>query len=279
MARFTRPRLSLALAALALPATTFMTQAADLPRRPPEPPPALPVMFTWAGFYAGIHAAYGWGQFNREQFDQTLVAGAIPANYAYADIVRQYAASLPGTYDSHQWGGGFFAGYNFVAGNLVFGPELDYTAFFGKFGASTICFYPDPNRGITLPGAPTQSLIVGAETVSKVTDYGLVKARLGYAYDRFLPYAFVGIGGARFVAQGTGSIEQYTTATGIVTGSATNSINKNQTTLAYGGGAGIDYAITDQIMLRAQYDYVQLDSVVGQDTKIQVGKIGAGIRF
>jgi len=49
--------------------------------------------------------------------------------------------------------------------------------------------------------------------------------------------------------------------------------------LAYGAGVGVDYAITDQILLRAQYDYVQLDSVIGQETKIQVGKIGAGIRF
>ena len=272
-------RLSAAFAALALPATAFVAQAADLPRRPPEPPPAMPVMFTWAGFYAGIHGAYGWGQFNREQFDQNLIAAAIPANYAYADIVRKYAAALPGTYDANQWGGGFFAGYNFVAGNLVFGPELDYTAFFGKFGASTICYYPDPTLGLTLPGAPTQSLIVGADTTSKITDYALVKARLGYAYDRFLPYAYLGIGGARYVAQGVGSIEQYTTATGIVTGSSTSTINKNQTTLAYGAGAGLDYAITDQILLRAQYDYVQLDSVVGQESKIQVGKIGAGIRF
>ena len=233
-------RLSVALAALVLPGTAFLAQAADLPRRPPEPPPALPVIFTWAGFYAGIHGAYGWGQFNREQFDQTLIAAAIPANYAYADIVRKYAAALPGTYDGDQWGGGFFAGYNFVSGNLVFGPELDYTAFFGKFGASTICYYPDPNLGLTLPGAPTQSLIVGADTTSKITDYALVKARLGYAYDRFLPYAYLGVGGARFVAQGVGSIEQYTTATGVVTGSTTSTINKNQTTLAYGAGAGPD---------------------------------------
>ena len=162
---------------------------------------------------------------------------------------------------------------------MVFGGELDYTAFFGKFCASTICYYPDPNLGIVLPGASGRSMIVGADTTSKITDYGLVKARLGYSFDRFLPYAFVGIGGARFKASGYGSIEEYVTATGVATATYTSSASKDQLTLAYGAGVGVDYAITDQILLRAQYDYVQLDSVIGQETKIQVGKIGAGIRF
>lgn len=272
-------RFSAALAALALPASALVANAADLPRRPPEPPPVMPVLFTWAGPYAGIHGAYGWGQFNREQFNQNLIAAAIPAGFAYADIARQYAAQLPSTYDSNQWGGGFFAGYNFVSGNVVFGPELDYTAFFGKFGASAICYFPDPNLGIKLPGSSTQSLIVGADTTSRISDYGLVKARVGYAFDRFLPYAFVGVGGARYKAQGVGSIEQYVAATGVPVATYTSSLSKDQLTFAYGGGAGLDYAITDQIILRAQYDYVQLDSVIGQESKVQVGKIGAGIRF
>lgn len=272
-------RLSAALAALALPASAWIANAADLPRRPPDPPMPAPILFTWAGPYAGIHAAYGWGQFNREQFDRNLINAAIPANFAYASIAQQYAAALPSSFDSHQWGGGFFAGYNFMSGNIVFGPEVDYTAFFGKFGASTICFYPNPNLGMTIPGSSTQSLIAGADTTSRISDYGLVKARIGYAYDRFLPYAFVGVGGARYKASGTGSIEQYVTATGVSLATYTSSLSKDQLTFAYGAGAGLDYAITDQILLRAQYDYVQLDSVIGQESKVQVGKIGAGIRF
>ncbi len=273
-------RISAALAALTLPAFASLSIAADLPRRPPEPPPMMPpIGFTWAGPYAGIHAAYGWGEFNRTTFDQNLIAAAIPGNYAYADVARHYAAQLPSVYDSDQWGGGFFAGYNFVSGNVVFGPEIDYTAFFGKFGASTLCFYPDPALGMTIPGVSGRSMIVGADTTSRVSDYGLLKARIGYAFDRFLPYAFVGIGGARFKAQGTGSIDEYNTSTGTITASYSSSLSKDQLTFTYGVGAGVDYAITDQILLRLQYDYVQLDSVLNQETKLQVGKIGAGIRF
>ena len=273
-------RFSALLAAVALPVLSHSALAADLPRRPPEPPPVpVPAVFTWAGAYAGVHAAYGWGQFNRYQFNQNLIAAAIPANYTYASVARNYAQSLPSNYDVQQWGGGFFVGYNFVAGNIVFGPELDYTAFFGKFGASTICYFPDPSLRMTLPGAPTQSLIVGADTTSRITDYGLVKARLGYSFDRFLPYAFVGIGGSRFKAQGYGSIEQYTTQSGALVRSSSSQLGKDQITTTYGAGAGVDYAVTDQILLRLQYDYVQLDNVLKQETKIQVGKIGAGIRF
>lgn len=102
-------RLTAALAALALPASALIAEAADLPRRPPDPPPMpMPVIFSWAGPYVGIHGAYGWGEFNRYTFDQNLIAAAIPANYQYANVARAYAQSLPGTYDSHQWGGGSF---------------------------------------------------------------------------------------------------------------------------------------------------------------------------
>lgn len=271
-------RRSLSLAAFALPALSLAVSAADLPQRLPEPPP-MPILFTWAGPYAGIHAAYGWGQFDRTTFNQNLIHAAIPTHYKYAGIASSYAQQLPSVYESDQWGGGFFAGYNFVSGNLVFGGELDYTAFFGKFGASAICFYPDPNLGFTLPGGNGQAMIVGADTTSRLTDYGLVKARLGYAFDRFLPYAFLGIGGARFKASGVGSIEEYALANGNVSASYSSTITKDQVTLAYGAGLGIDYAITDQILLRAQYDYVQIDAVAGQEAKMSVGKIGAGIRF
>ena len=274
-------RLSAALAALTLPAFTSLALAADLPRRPPEPPPMMPMPmgFTWAGPYAGVHAAYGWGEFDRTKFDRGLIDKAIPANYACAAVARHYAAQLHSVYETNPWGGGFYAGCNFVAGNIVFGPEIDYTAFFGKFGASTLCFYPDPALGMTIPGAPGKSMIVGADTTSRVSDYGLLKARVGYAFDRFLPYAFVGIGGARFKAQGSGSIDEFNTANRTITASYSSALSKEQLTFSYGAGAGIDYAVTDQILVRLQYDYVQLDTVLNQETKLQVGKIGAGIRF
>jgi len=42
--------------------------AADLPQRSdPSPPPAMEAprtTYNWNGFYAGIHAGYGWGSFN-----------------------------------------------------------------------------------------------------------------------------------------------------------------------------------------------------------------------
>ena len=97
---------SLSLSLLALPAFTLAVQAADLPQRLPEPPP-MPILFTWAGPYAGVHAAYGWGQFDRYNFNQDLVKAAIPAHYKYAGLATSYAQQVPSVYDSEQWGGGF----------------------------------------------------------------------------------------------------------------------------------------------------------------------------
>ncbi len=49
----------LLLASSALCLGTVPVMAADLPVAPKAPPPAI---YSWAGFYAGVHGGYGWGK-------------------------------------------------------------------------------------------------------------------------------------------------------------------------------------------------------------------------
>ena len=78
--------------------------AADLSRRPVYKAPAPVVAaYNWSGFYAGVHAGYGWGDLGVS------------------------AAGLAGTGDIDGWFGGGQIGWNWQAAGSpwVFGVELD----------------------------------------------------------------------------------------------------------------------------------------------------------
>ncbi|HEY1944008.1 MAG TPA: outer membrane beta-barrel protein [Roseiarcus sp.] len=84
-------------------ALTVAAHAADLGEKPlpPSPPPALPSLSHWAGFYAGATYGAGYSSVKSSQ-------------------VRSSTASA--------WGqsAGALLGYNFQYGPLVFGPEGDF---------------------------------------------------------------------------------------------------------------------------------------------------------
>jgi outer membrane immunogenic protein len=91
----------------ALVAFSSVASAADLPRPVYKAPPALynpaPV-FSWTGFYAGVHGGYGWSRFSGND----PVAG-------------------PSTVNAKGWLGGVQLGYNYQIGTFVIGAEGDFS--------------------------------------------------------------------------------------------------------------------------------------------------------
>jgi outer membrane immunogenic protein len=79
---------------------------------------------SWSGFYAGVHAGYGWG--SSDPFSTANIQHNQPL-----DLARLPAVSPKGAL------GGAQLGYNWQTGVLVLGGELDVSAFNGK-GQSTI---------------------------------------------------------------------------------------------------------------------------------------------
>ena len=113
--------------------------------------------------------------------------------------------------------GGIFGGYNFQSGNIVFGIDNDFS-----FTSS------DAQIG---PGASGD-----LRTLSSV------RGRLGYAFDRVLPYVTGGLayGNVRVRSAGIGSDSQFQ--------------------LGWTAGAGVETAITDYVSARVQYTYSDLGS-------------------
>jgi len=228
-------RVLLGVSALALLAGT--ASAADMATRYPVKAMPMPVqVFSWTGFYVGANAGWGW-----------------------ADNSLSYTTPGWGTFDynvgnANGFVGGGQIGYNYqFANNVVIGLEGDYQ-------------WSDIGSANALLLGP----INGALVSQKVDSFGTIRARLGYAMDRFLPYI---TGGAAYANL------KYNDPWGFDFGN-----NK----WGWAAGAGVEYAITNNITVKGEYLYAgfsDTDAVypwgdtISGSTDLQVLRAGVNYKF
>ncbi len=238
-----RLRFSLAISLLAaVPAA-----AADLPSRRVPPtylPPPIPV-FTWTGVYVGGNAGYAFGAKTGSQDSFYLPAGSVAGSGGTAG-----ALTVAGNNNRRDgFTGGGQVGFNYQLGSGLGGVPL--LGSFGGFGAglvvgieadaqylgignngnngygSSYSFSGTPGLAfVPVRGAAPAALVLNGQ--ARHSDFfGTVRGRLGVAFDRVLVF---GSGGFAY----------------------------NDRTTGYAVGGGIEYAITNNITLRAEYLYVNL---------------------
>ena len=182
--------------------------------------------FNWGGAYIGGQIGYGWGTtgFSGNSSD----TGEFGLDGISSDGIL----------------GGIYAGYNFDTGtNLILGVDGDFTG-------SAI------SRSIT--GYDEEGDVVGGKT--KLLWSGAVRARAGYALDRFMPYI---AGGVAF-----GHIKD----TFHYEGETVHSQQKTKTGWTAGGGA--DYALTDNVIMRLEYRYTDFGKRGFDVDNIDDGNLG-----
>ncbi len=153
-------------------------------------------------------------------YDWTGFYVGAQVGYAFADT--NFGSDLDGVV------GGIHAGYNHQINNWVFGVEADIEA--SGADAST-----------TVPGV--------ASFQADVEWLGSVRARVGYAFDRVLVYA---TGGVAF-----GGVDARFTDLSVAPAVSASDSN---THVGWTVGAGIEYAITQNVTARAEYRYTDLGS-------------------
>lgn len=131
-----------------------------------------------------------------------------------------------GTVDVNGFGGGITAGYNYQNGNFVVGLEAD----------------------LALSGMHdriTSAVFFGSVADVKYDWYATLRPRVGYAVDNFLFYATAGLA--------AGGIDYTVAATTPAVG-----FNDKATRFGLAAGAGVEYAFSKQISLKAEYLYTNL---------------------
>ncbi|MGX5735359.1 outer membrane protein [Bosea thiooxidans] len=150
--------------------------AADLRGVVLPPAPALPALYSWSGFYAGVQGGYSWGS---SQIRVGDAAGPFaPVSFRLDDNLAF---------------GGVHAGFNYQMGGIVLGIEGDVEVIDSSSHFT--------NGGLT--GRITQDW------------QGAARARIGYAFDRLMIYAAGGASFTdyeRRVYDGAGLSERLTSA-------------------------------------------------------------------
>lgn len=214
-------RVLLAAGMLAFASSSGFT--ADLPAKArPMAPIAAPI-YNWSGFYIGGNAGGGWGR-------------ADYLNTANTTLFGDVAGPPPFSHNTSGFIGGGQIGFNWQVTNWVFGLEAmyDYSDIRGSV---------NPLRG----GAPPLGMDDVFET--RIRSLFLGTARLGYAWNNWLLYAKGGYAG------------------GDVRVSVVDTVGANQgagsdTKWRHGWtvGGGLEYGITPNWTVAAEYNYVRLQS-------------------
>ena len=197
--------------------------------RPAYKAPIYVAPFSWTGFYVGLNGGYGWGTTN---WSVPGIPGATTGDFNTTGYL------LGGT-----------MGYNMQTGSWVWGLEgdIDYSSIKGT--NTTIC------------GAG------GCET--RNTWLGTARGRIGYAWDRWLPFITggAGFGGIKMTPPGGPS--------------------ETKTKLGWTLGAGVEYAFMGAWSAKLEYLYVDLGTVTcgaatcgaATDVKFRTNIVRLGLNY
>ena len=225
-------------------AGAFAAQAADLPTRKEAPAPVfVPPPFTWTGFYVGVNAGGIWSSGSR---NATLIDPGVVwlSNY------------FPGGIGNNQSGfiGGGQAGYNWQSGAFVFGVETDFD---GTSLGKTFNYASAP-FGSVINGVPIPTALVGdslyVHAKANLDWLGTARGRVGFVATPDNRLMFYGTGGFAY-AGGSSNFNVYDQTQGFFWGGSPSSSRTGWTL-----GAGVEYAITNNITIKGEYLYVDLGS-------------------
>lgn len=197
--------------------------------RPSYKAPIYVAPFSWTGFYVGINAGYGWGT----------------SNWA--------SAVMSGNPKPKGGLAGGTIGYNLQTGSWVWGLE-------GDFDASWL-------KGSDNSGTGNCGGVNGCET--KNTWLATGRGRIGYAWDRWLPFI---TGGAAF-----GNIKMTPNST----------LTESKTKVGWTLGAGVEYAFMGAWSAKLEYLYADLGKAscgattcgIDTDVKFNANIVRAGLNY
>lgn len=274
---------ALGLAALGLSIAAVPAASADYPVLrgsqiedvPPPPSDYFSGGFNWTGFYVGGLVG---GTQTRFETDRGLFE---LARFAYnaTTIGNQFnpdalVISRP-TRDSGPSYGGYI-GYNLAFGDAMIGIEADYSRLDQRVAAST--FEARRIGGDYVAIATNQDI--------KLEDYASLRARFGYAFGRFMPYLTVGAAAGRFttniaLAADWGQVGPTGGRVGSYIGWPRSFGGPKNDVWGFGAvaGGGIEAALAENIVLRAEYLYTRFDNVEGVTASLNTARVGAAVKF
>jgi outer membrane immunogenic protein len=237
--------------------TAGVSFAADWPLMGPQLYPSAPRMAVeWTGIYFGVNAGYGWAQgssntlFGGGSANTALLIPAGATTPLGLGATELGGKSLLGSSSPRGGIAGGQIGFNWQAGMVVFGAELDGQWSGQSNAVALICTPPTPGCTAT-EAIKIRSLTTG-------------RARIGLAFDWLMPY--VTAGGALVNAR-----DDLTVTVG---GASASFPPLSGTTLGWTAGAGVDVALSSNWSARLEYLHIRANGVTS--SVLIPGVLGVG---
>jgi outer membrane immunogenic protein len=241
-------------------------------------PVGSPTYTRWSGFYVGGQAAYISGGADFGNATQPLVAYILRDTFIENNFGVSNWTTLA-KHDTNSTGFGGFVGYNTQWADAVLGIEANYTKTNWTTSSSdSISRHMDS-------GGTRYAATVDASSSINLIDYTSIRGRAGYVMGQFMPYSLVGfvVGRADITKSATVTETETDIASGIITGalSPTTKTDNQSAKFIYGysAGLGLDMALTHNVFLRAEYEYVQFFGLGGTHLYLNTARVGGGLKF
>ena len=251
---------------------------------------AQPQYYQWDGFYGGAQIGYTnidakFGNATQPLTDYIL------RNSTIQDNVAGWTTLPDGSTNGSSFGG--FIGYNWQWDDVVVGVEANYSRMaLSKSASDSLGRQFIDNAGALSGYNYNYSMLVSGGATVKLTDLATFRARAGWAVGSLLPYAFIGFAVARADVSGTASVSGSLNAVcdGSVPGcvpfgypldlSGPQSVSR-QGVFTYGGsiGLGFDWALSQNLFVRGEWELVQLQDIEGIDLRINTARAAVGLKF
>lgn len=233
----------------------------------------------WAGVYLGGHVGMSNVQSNASRFNSALVQGARLPNTTLSGMLNTMTNFR--NVDKHGTSFGVFAGANYLWDDVVLGIEADYSRN-GADATSRIGTFTS-----TQDNAGSRYTLQGTATArARVSSWGTVRGRVGWAAGYFMPYltAGVAVGGidGRATASGTWQETNPALAGNPVVATGTYSSRAGREGIAYGGavGAGVDVSFFSNMFLRAEWQHIQFASSSNRPPiSMHTARVAGGVKF
>jgi opacity protein-like surface antigen len=235
----------------------------------------------WGGFYAGGFAGSAMTNFEFGTATQSMISHLLRNTVIESELtVSNWPRLTPD--DSHSIVFGVFGGYNYQMDEIVVGFEADYTRSNKDMkgtGADAIGRQAGTSDGFN------NNIFVSGQSTATLTQYGTLRARIGYTAGMFMPFVTAGIA----LGQGSVTTSVEVQASGVNADTPPRTYNYNSGVVTqdkrdawafgYAAGLGVDVALSSNVFLRGEYQYINFPDFAGTKAHINAVRGAAGIRF
>src|SRR5665213_2002606 len=234
----------------------------------------------WDGINLGVQLGLSNMHADFGNSTSALVAFALRNTTVENEFSPSSLTTLPSTTtNGRQYGA--FLGYNVQWDQLVVGFDLAYnrTSSLEASASDSIA------RQVVTSDNVNNVVTITAQSSVTLIDYATMRARAGYAFGQFLPYAVVGAAVGRFDYANTATVHDVGTPLAGSSVSAFNTLDTesdSKNNAVVGGalvGLGLDVAVLPHVFVRAEWEYIAFAPVGGIRTTLNTGRVGIGARF